>query len=335
MRWYYSSHFSRYHASLSKLKLYTTDKQSLLGEDPAHAARNRNAAISVSHDPYNLGRRIEPLRNPTNTALPSQTAEDTKTPQHIEAPFLAFNLALVDNASFEYTFATNFFVPPASIPAINRHFQTMFAPTFALGSTLLKTLVAETHDALGVLLLIRLTQHFAFILQRRKVPTLGAYINGTSMVLWPRFQQLLDAHCDSLKRLTASLPNRAAGSSGAAAAASALIGGGGGAPSGSTAPHPVTQRFALFVHGILSLSSEAGDDEPVSKSLGRLRAEYEAFLTKLGAAFGSGEKGKRDRGRLLANNYSLVLAVLGDVKGRMGEEMKEHFQGLMEVAGPR
>lgn len=312
----------------------------MLGEDVIATARNRTAgAGSSSHDPFSLGRRIEPLRNPSNSALPSQTAEETKTAQHIETPFLAFNLALLDNASFEYNFATYFFQPSASIPNINRYFQTMFAPVFALGTQLARILVADSHDALGILLLVRLTQHFAFMLQRRKVPTLENYINGLSLLLWPRYQQLLDAHCDSLKRLTNSLPMRAGGTSGAAAAASALIGGGrsseaavagsGGSGGLSTAPHPVTQRFAMFVAGILALSTEAGDNEPVSNSLVRLRTEYEAFLSRLGQGFGSGEKGKRDRRRLELNNYALVLTVLGDVEGRLADETRGRFEELV------
>lgn len=343
MRWYYSANFTRYHASLSKIKLQVTDGKSLLGDDPAPVARNRNASTagSMSHDPFNLGRRIEPLRNPSSTALPSSAAEETKNAQQIETPFLAFNLALIDNASFEYSFATSFFHPSVPIPSINRYFQTMFVPVITLGTQLTKTLIAETFDALGVLLLVRLTQHFAFILQRRKVPTLDAYINATSMLLWPRFQKLLDAHCESLKRMTASLPNRPSGASGAAAAAHTLIssstpstttttpGSGSGSSSSSTAPHPVTQRFATFVAGILALSTEAGDNEPVSNSLTRLRTEYEAFLARLGQGFGPGEKGRRDRRRMESNNCALVLTVLGDVEGRLAEEMRGRFEELV------
>lgn len=347
MRWYYSTNFTRYHTSLSKVRLHITDAKALLGEDPIATPRTRNTASAmVNHDPFSLGRRIEPLRNPSSAALPSHAAEETKTMQHIETPFLAFNLALIDNASFEYNFATYFFTPSITVPNINRYFQTMFAPVFALGTQLAKVLIAASHDALGILLLVRLTQHFAFMLQRRKVPTLENYINGLSMLLWPRYQQLLDAHCESLRRLTNSLPTRVGATSGAAAAASALIGGssnstssaaGAGVSGGqSTAPHPVTQRFAMFVAGILALSAEAGDNEPVSNSLVRLRIEYEAFLARLGQGFGSGEKGKRDRRRLELNNYALVLTVLGDVDGRLADETRGRFEELvreLEAAG--
>ena len=331
MRWYYSSHFTQYHAALSKLKILVTDNKYVLGEDTTASTRSRAANTGPPHDPYTIGRRIDVLRTPTRTAIPTNAAEESKTSHNLEIPFLAYNLALVDNASFEYTFLTTLFDPALPMSLLNKHFATIFSPVLTLGTTLTRTLITDTFDGIGVLLLVRLNQHFAFSLQRRKVPTLDGYINGTSMLLWPRFQIILDAHCDSLRKAAASLPTRPPGG-GASGAATLLIGGGGAAASASTAPHPLTQRFSSFVYAVLELSADAGDDiEPVENSLSRLRTEYEAFLAKLGLQFGSAERGKKDRERMLANNYSLCLAVLAGARGRLAEAWRVHFEGL--VAG--
>jgi len=139
------------------------------------------------------------------------------------------------------------------------------------------------------------------------------------MLLWPRFQQILDLHCASMQKLTASLPSRP--STGAA-----LLGGG-NANANTTAPTPLTQRFANLMHGILALSSEAGDDEPVSVSVGRLRSEYEAYLNKFSKAVGDARK----KERFLCNNYSLVCTIVADVEGRLGEETKAHFERLRDA----
>lgn len=90
----------------------------------------------------------------------------------------------------------------------------------------------------------------------------------------------------------------------------------------STAPHPLTQRFAAFCAGVLALSAEAGDDEPVARSLQRLKGEFEAFLARMGLGFGGGERGKRERERFLRNQYSLLVAVTGDARGRLAEEVR-------------
>jgi hypothetical protein len=181
-----------------------------------------------------------------------------------------------------------------------------------------KSLVEGSVDALGILLCVRLNQHFAFELQRRKVPAVEGYVNATNMLLWPRFQIVMDMHCESLRRATSALPGRPA--------ASTLLSPG-SATSQSIAPHPLTQRFASFLQGILTLSSEAGDDEPVANSLGRLRGDFEAFLTRLSKGVGD----QRKRERFLFNNYSLIGTILEGAQGKLAEESRKHFDGLKEA----
>jgi hypothetical protein len=231
-------------------------------------------------------------------ALSAYLAEEDRSTHYLEVPFRSFNLALVDNASAEYSFLTEFF-SPNSYHQVSRKFNEIFEPTFALGQSLTKTLTESTVDCLGVLLCVRLNQHFAFELQRRKIPAVDSYINGTNMLLWPRFQIVMDMHCESLRRVSAVSSSRGA--------ASTLLLSTSNSAKQSAAPHFLTQRFGQFLQGILALSSEAGDDEPVSSSLGRLRNDFEAFLTKLSK--GIGEPRKRER--FLFNNYSLVLTIIG------------------------
>ncbi|KAF2870709.1 Sac2 family-domain-containing protein [Massariosphaeria phaeospora] len=324
MRWYYLNHFTRYRTALDKLKLHTIDKSDALGEDPN--AKRSTALLGgparsapSSRDVFSLGRRLDILKTPSPNALTAYLAEEEKSAHHIEVPFRSFNLALIDNASFEYSFLTAYFSPAQNFQALPRTFASIFEPTFALGQTLTKQLVDATSDTLGVLLCVRLNQHLAFELQRRKVPTVESYVNATNMLLWPRFQQILDVHCTSLQKLTASLPSRPAASSTLLSSASAST--------TSTAPTALTQKFANLIHGILALSSEAGDDEPVSVSVGRLRSEYEAYLTRLS----KGVAEQRKRERFLCNNYSLVGTVLADVEGRLGEEVRAHFETLRDA----
>lgn len=322
MRWYYLHHFTRYERALQKTKLHTLDKNDVLGADDG---TRKTSILSVSnisskstgppHDAFNLGRRIDLLKSLDQTALPSFLAEDDQTTHYLEYPFRQFNLALVDNASAEYSFLTYFFGPSLSYSQISKHFNHIFEPTFALGQTLTKNLVHETYDCLGLLLCVRLNQHFAFELQRRKIPAVDGYINATNMLLWPRFQLVMDAHSTSLRTATSSLPAPKSRPSAADLAKQ------------SAAPHFTTQQFAQFLSGILALSTEAGDDEPVSTSLMRLRSEVEAFLTKVGRGMGD----ERKRERFWYNNYSLVLTIVGDTEGKLAAEQRVHFEGLKKA----
>ncbi|KAI0404585.1 Vps52-domain-containing protein [Xylaria palmicola] len=314
MRWYYVNQFTRYENALKKIKLHVLDKLDVLGNDDTS---RRGVALSSSriagppHDAFNLGRRIDVLRTTNQTAISSYLAEEDQSTHYLETPFRNFNLALIDNVTAEYTFLASFFSPALSYATISRHFVYIFDPTLQLGQTLTKSLVSETYDAIGLLLCVRLNQHFQFELQRRKIPVADGYINGTAMLLWPRLQFVMNAHCESVRTLTNTLPTRPPPK----ADQTKL----------STAPHVVTQRFGQLLHGVLSMSTEAGDDEPVVTSLRRLRSELEAFLTKYSTAFGTD---KRKRERFLYTNYSLILTIISDVGGKLAVEEQAHFEGL-------
>ncbi|KAI1090175.1 Vps52-domain-containing protein [Rostrohypoxylon terebratum] len=315
MRWYYANQFTRYENALRKIKLHSLDKTDVIGNEDTSRKGTVLSSSKIAgppHDAFNLGRRIDLLRTNNTSALSSYLAEEDQSTHYLEVPFRNFNLALIDNATAEYTFLASFFSPALSYSAISRHFTYIFDPTFQLGQTLTKTLIADTYDAIGVLLAVRLNQHFQFELQRRKVPAADGYLNGTAMLLWPRLQFIMNAHCESVRALTSALPTRPPTSKTEQGKLSA-------------APHVCTQRFGQLLHGILSLSTEAGDDEPVVTSLGRLRSEAEAFLTRYSAAFGND---RRKRERFLYNNYSLILTIISDTHGKLAAEEQEHFEGL-------
>ncbi|ETI19576.1 hypothetical protein G647_09410 [Cladophialophora carrionii CBS 160.54] len=324
MRWYYSSHFSRYQQALSSLQIHAFDLHDLLGSDPAPARRNVLGASKSAphqHDAFNLGRREEIVKSKTDTtAIPAYLAEDSKSAHYLEIPFRNFNRALIDNVSAEYSVVTELFATN-TYHQISRRVTEIFEATFTMGHNLTRSLVENTNDCLGLLLCVRLNQHFAFEAQRRKVPVADSYINYTNILLWPRFQMVMDAHCESLRKV--SIPS--SGPRGAAAAFSLVGGGSSDTSRASVAPHAITQRFGQLLQGILLLSAEAGDDEPVSNSLARLRTEYETLMGKLAKAAGDASK----RAKFLYNNYSLVLTIISDTKGKLAGDQKEHFGTLV------
>ncbi|OQD75148.1 hypothetical protein PENDEC_c008G01723 [Penicillium decumbens] len=325
MRWYYNSSFTRYLQSLEKIKVYPSDRNEVLGGDPSsHRTGNilpGGRASSAAHDPFSLGRRIDILRTGNKQALSSYLAEEDNTYHGIEVPFRNFNIALVDNVSAEYSFMTEFF-SPLTFHQISRKAMEIFEPVFMLGQNLTKKLIDHTTDSLGVLMCVRLNQRSAFELQRRKVPVADSYVNGINMQLWPRFQVIMDLHAESLKRV---------GSNTGRSAVSALSIAGGDDLKNSSAPHFLTQRFGQLMHGILVLSSDAGDDEPVSNSLARLSTEFDAMLAKLSR---NGTDAKR-RERFLFNNYSLILTIISDTQGKLAVEQRQHMDEMLKNCSKR
>ena len=273
MRWYYLSHFQRYLRALEKLKIHVMEKYDILGQEDLTKRSGSDilhigicfltnpidtllpslkSASIVAHDPFSLGRRIETLRNREHPPLKATSIDDDKSMHYLEVPFRHFNYALMENACSEYTFITEFF-SYKSYEQASVMFQQIFGPTFTLGQNFTKSLVDHNLDALGILLAVRLNNQFAFELQRRRVPVLDGYINVTNMLLWPRFQTVMDAHGESLRKYHSS--NNLGGNHAIPVS---------GDPKHNTAPHLLTQRFGQFLHGILILSAEAGDDEPIA-----------------------------------------------------------------------
>ncbi|KAL3461457.1 Sac2 family-domain-containing protein [Aspergillus heterothallicus] len=317
MRWYYHSHFSRYLQALGKIKIYPSDRNEILGGDP-NAQKSGNMVPggrtgAAAHDPFSLGRRIDILRTGNQIAISSYLAEEDTSFHGIEVPFRNFNLALVDNVAAEYSFMTEMF-STLSFQQISRKATEIFSSVFSLGQGLAKQLVESTTDSLGVLMCVRLNQQAAFELQRRKVPVADSYINGINMQLWPRFQVIMDTHCESLKRISTNTGR---------SAVSALSLAGGDDLNQSSAPHFLTQRFGQLLHGILVLSSEAGDDEPVANSLSRLTTEFDGLLTKLSRIGGDAKR----RERFLYNNYSLIMTIISDTQGKLATERKQVIGG--------
>ena len=318
MHWYYLSAFTRYRQALEKLPLHIVERTDVLGADSANSPRTKS-----HHDALTLGRRGDILTRQSFNAMPAHLTSESTNPTNLETPFHSFNLALIDNASSEYSFLTSFFVTGVAFTNISIKFHAIFDQVFALGHAYTRVLIENTYDCLGVLLCVRLNQHFAFELQRRKIPVVDGYINGTNMLLWPRFQLAMDAHCESVRRATAALSGRSTTS------ALSLTSSANEAARSSAAPHVLAQRFGQFLQGILVLSTEAGDDEPVGSSLGRLRAEVEAFLAKMAKGIGgAGAGAKEKRERFLSNNWSLILTIIGDCKGRLASDTKARFEAL-------
>ncbi|KAK5099910.1 Vacuolar protein sorting-associated protein 52 [Lithohypha guttulata] len=319
MKWYYSSNFARYNAALEKMPLHNIDQNDLLASEPTPRKQNvlgSSKGSQPQYDAFNLGRRADYLKFKDDRALPSHLAEDGKTTSYIEVPFRNFNQVLLDNLSAEYSAVTELF-STSSYHQVARRVAEIFEPTFTLGNHLTKRLIETTTDCLGILICIRLNQQYAFEAQRRKVPVMDDYVNYTNILLWPRFQKAMDMHVDSLKKAPTSA-NRGA------AAAFSLVGGA-ASTSNTVAPHPITQRFGQFLHGLLTLSPTTGDDEPLAHSLTRLRTEYEALMGKL--AKGAGDASKRNR--FLFNNYTLVMTIISDTQGKLAEEQNEYFSNLV------
>ncbi|CAI2179301.1 19760_t:CDS:10, partial [Funneliformis geosporum] len=250
---------------------------------------------------YILKDRIKTLRNQDAGVILVHVAENKSKGYPYEALFRSFNLTFIDNASSEYLFIVEFFVkddnPNAELA--KDLFAEIFDTTIKMGLDSTKQFVDNSYDAIGILLCIRLNTQFALELQRRRVPALEGYTNQINMLLWPRFQAIMDMHIDSVKKAATKLVVK------------------------DIHPHFISRRYGEFAASILILNEDY-NDPILLNSLSRLRNEVEQLLDKMSNNFD-----RKSRIIFLINNYDQIMTILNETGGKAVEAEINHFRDLL------
>lgn len=252
---------------------------------------------------FTLGDRLNVLTSGESGII--LFGEDRTVKYQYEAIFKAITRLVLDNASSEYIFNFEFFGKSNQTDLIetsSNAFNGVFDATFKLLESNFKQHTDLTFDAVGVLICIRLNNQNLRIMQRRRIPGLDTFLNTINMILWPRFQALIDLHIQSLK--TASI--------------SRLL------PSKDTHPHYVVRRYAEFSVSILTLN-QGYDETNIFYSLNRLRSEVESLMTKMAAEFPN----KRTAHIFWINNIDLVISILAEHSQSSLDTEKSYFDSLL------
>lgn len=328
MRWYYHQNFVKYLSSLEKLHLTTIDQAVLLdaveGEQASRGGFFSRAQpvseVSINEYLINIPKRLESLASGDQTAMPAQIAETNRTKYWIETGFRQFNQALLDNVSTEYLFLNEFF-KVSTLEAATDSTRRIFSTIYQLGYNYTKSLIANSYDLFGVLIMVRLCQSLEYELQHRRVPILEDYFNYQLIILWPKFQQLIDQNCSAMKR-AASLTSVIKSLS-----------------KNTMAPLTLTQNFGTILTSLIRLSSnlmfEVETWEPLTQSVIRLSNEFESCMIKLSANI----QGKKKREVFLYNNFFLIYTILceeidsDDQEKSLADTEKDHFSKLIAAYG--
>ncbi|TPX37558.1 hypothetical protein SmJEL517_g00456 [Synchytrium microbalum] len=315
---YYLMCFDKYLKSMQRLQTVIADKFDLIGyeESVKKGLFSGKLALKDKTNVFTLGDRLQVLTNPPDTGiiLP-HIAEDRNLRFPFEAIFKSINRLLMDNASSEYIFDIEFFAPSRVVhkPGVANapgselmYLQAVFMETFDSTLKLLaasnKQYVDASFDAVGILLCIRLNMQNIMIQQKRCVPCLENYMNATNMVLWPRFQAIMDMHIESVKK---AIPGK-------------LL------PTKDVHPHYLTRRYAEFSASILTLN-QGYDDALLINSLQRLRTEVEALLFRMSGEFSD----RKSRLVFMINNYDLVASILTEHTASSFDQEKDYFGGML------
>lgn len=249
---------------------------------------------------FALNDRLDVLLKIDSPVIVPHVAEEKDQKYQYESVFRSIERVLLDNSSSEYCFITEFFCPPRPqkkkpLPAgkveyspaqlAELQFQEIFGRTLKMITEQVRQYAEQSFDALGLLLCIRINQQHQVIMQKRQIPCLDTFLNGLNLIMWPRFQNIIDMHISSVKKSRESA-------------------GGVFSSSIDIHPHYVTRRFAEFAASVLALN-DGYNDNLLDTSISRLRIEVEAFISKLSSEFAD----KKKKAIFYINQYDLVISI--------------------------
>jgi vacuolar protein sorting-associated protein 52 len=232
---------------------------------------------------------------------------------------------LVEAATCEFLFTHDFFKGPKGAEAFN----AVFARTLSLCLENLENYLFSCYDAIGLLLMIKLTVAFRHVMQRRRVPVLDAFFDRVTMLLWPRFKALFDANLKSVRGANAKKLGNV-----------------------DLHPHYVSRRYAEFTATCLALhaapgldhlpglagqlrpasaaaaaaSTSSGGEDMLLNDVKTLTREVLTLLQRLAER----QRGPRERYVFLINNYDQVLNVFHERRVDCGEERARFEDALAQ-----
>ncbi|KAJ3296154.1 hypothetical protein HDU79_007408 [Rhizoclosmatium sp. JEL0117] len=333
---YYLASFEKYVKSLSSVQTVIADKADLIGSAETQGSGSGGASrftlglfgnksqLKDRSNVYSLGERVQVLTTDDSGIILPHIAEEQRLKFPYEVIFKSMNRLLMDNACSEYIFTTEFFlsewkkpgrdgkgreassttsISPAT-PNIdpNTVFADIYEPTLRFLQSTFRSYIDNSYDAVGVLLCIRLNSFHLRIMQKRRVPCLDNFMNLLNILLWPRFQAIIDLHIESLRKITKLAVNK------------------------ESHPHFITRRYAEFAASVLALN-DGFDDALLLTSLVRLRNEVESLLFRMADELSD----RKDKLVLLINNYDLVHTILGEYNLTCFDAEKAYFATNLET----
>ncbi|KAJ7547393.1 hypothetical protein O6H91_08G084000 [Diphasiastrum complanatum] len=312
----YSTHFRTYIQALEKLQLDIVTRNDLLGVEDSRSTglfsrgreslKNRSAVFA-------LGDRANMLKEIDQPAIIPHIAEAGGSKYTYEILFRSLHKLLMDTATSEYLFCYNFFGEDAV-------FNEIFAGPFAVIDEHLNAVLTNCYDAIGLMIIIRVTYQHQLIMSRRRIPCLDSYFDKVNILVWPRFKMVFDMHLNSLR--TANVRTLW---------------------EDDVHPHYVMRRYAEFSASLLQLNTEHGDNQ-LELNLERLRVAADDLLVKLARMF----RKQKQQTIFLINNYDMEASTDGGKTQQQFEELlkssstvfveellREHFLPLISFVKTR
>ncbi|GMT32363.1 hypothetical protein PFISCL1PPCAC_23660 [Pristionchus fissidentatus] len=289
----YFSYFKTYTSRLFKLMMSDcATKEDLLGaEDTVKSSglgffsskpqvRNRATVFSLGH------RQTLVTDDLLAPIIIPHAAQEGGHKFQFESLFRSINFALVDHASHEYLFLTDFFLLSGQ-SAIDLH-NKVLARSLTQLTREWDDRISTNFDAISLYVCICLCDKLQSLLKQRNVPPLTVYWDAISNQLWVRFDQLMAMHNESVRVLDVKKLQ----------------------PPVDTRPHYIIRRYAELTCAFLVVTESCG--KQVSKKMEAILESSEDAIEQLLLRFSSQLSAPRDKLIVLINNYDLILTIIDE-----------------------
>jgi len=209
--------FRTYHHQLSRLEIKVATRNDLIAIEDSSLRDVFSTKVNMNKrgDTFFLGDRAAVLDSAagegsssggggTNASATATRAAEGPILAHValaegqrypyEQIFRSVMMHLINAATNEYVFTRQFFKEYGS-----EAFTNIFSRTLGLMSEQLENYLFHCHDALCLLLMIKLTHSFRRIMKRRKINSLDGLLDRMTNLLWPRLKMIIDAQIRSVK----------------------------------------------------------------------------------------------------------------------------------------
>ncbi|CAI0393998.1 unnamed protein product [Linum tenue] len=291
-----SACFRAYIQALEKLQLDIATSSDLIGVETRSTGlfsrareplKNRSAVFAV-------GDRISILKEIEQPALIPHIAEASSQKYPYEVLFRSLHKLLLDTATSEYLFCDNFFGEESM-------FNEIFAGPLAAIDEHFNSILPNSYDAMGLMLMIRIIHQHQLTMSRRRIPCLDSYLDKVNIALWPRFKLVFDMHLSSLRNANIKTLWE-----------------------DDIHPHYVMRRYAEFTASLIHLNVEYGDGQ-LELNMERLRMAIDDLIIKLAKTFTK----PKQQIVFLINNYDMTIAVVKEA-GPEGGKIQMHFEELLK-----
>eukprot|EP00826_Nyctotherus_ovalis_P001970 TRINITY_DN10372_c0_g4_i1.p1 TRINITY_DN10372_c0_g4~~TRINITY_DN10372_c0_g4_i1.p1 ORF type:complete len:478 (+),score=179.91 TRINITY_DN10372_c0_g4_i1:764-2197(+) len=248
----YYNIFRLYISEVSKLYEEKVRKNDTLIADDSEAAKKHS---------FDLTSRESILQALDKDPIIYHISLEKKLTHALEEVFRSQNKLLVDATINEYYFVLEFF-------NLKQHqcsyiFNAIFKKTVQYFLEWLQNTVNYSFDPLGLLLVVRINEHFKGFMMKNEVPILDFYFDKVDFVLWPRIVQILDNHITIIKQATSK-----------------------GIKPGSTSVIGITKRYIELASSIYKIAN----DKPhamLSMRMTQMKSAILELLRSMGDRFAS------------------------------------------------